>query len=210
MCVKTLQPEHNCYRTFNNLKATTNFLASHFKDKVCRNPKTKVKELVDKAKRDMRLNLSALKMKRAKRKILTELEGSFVAEFRQLKAYADQVKKTYPGSVCEIDLCKEKLKEGRRVLKRMFICFDALKKGWKEGCMPIIGLDGSFLEGHGKGEVLVAVGKDASNQIFPIVWAVSDKENKVNWKSFLQWLVRELHIKDQSKALTIMSDMQKV
>ena len=133
-----------------------------------------------------------------------------MAEFNQLEAYADHVKRTNPGSSCEIDLDKEKLKEGKRVFKRMFICFDALKKGWKEGCRPLIGLDGSFLKGHVKGEVLVAVGKDASNQIFPIAWAVVDKENKVNWKWFLQWLVKELEIQEQGKSLTITSDMQKV
>ena len=210
MCVKTLNPNHTCYRTFNNTRATSDFLASHYKDKIYRNPKISVKDLVDEAKAEMRLNVSTSKMKRAKRKLLTEMEGSFVAEFTQLEAYADQVKRCNPGSKCEIDLDKDKLKEGKRVFKRMFICFDALKRGWKEGCRPIIGLDGSFLKGKVKGEVLVAVGKDASNQIFPIAWAVTDKENKLNWKWFIQWLVMELDIQDQRKALTIISDMQKV
>ena len=79
-----------------------------------------------------------------------------------------QLHKANPGSTCDLDLCKDKLKEGKRVFRRMFICFEALKKGWKAGCRPLIGLDGSFLKGHVKGEIFVAVGKDASNQIFPI------------------------------------------
>ena len=30
--------------------------------------------------------------------------------------------------------------------KRMYVCFDALKRGWLEGCRPIIGLYGCFLK----------------------------------------------------------------
>ena len=58
--------------------------------------------------------------------------------------------------------------------------------------------------------MLVAIGKDGCNQIFPIAWAVTDKENKVNWKWFMQWIVKELDIEDQGKSLTIISNMQKV
>lgn len=54
----------------------------------------------------------------------------------------------------------------------MFICFDALKRGWKAGCKPFIGLDGCFLKGIVKGQVFVAVGKDAQDQIYLIAWAV--------------------------------------
>ena len=85
-----------------------------------------------------------------------------------------------------------------------------MKKGWKGGCRPIIGLDGSFLRGKVKGQVLIAIGKDACDQIFSIAWAVTDRENKVNWKWFLQWLVKELDIQDNGSSLTIISDMQKV
>ena len=60
---------------------------------------------------------------------MTKLEGSYIVEFEQLKAYIIHMKRTNTGSSCEIDLCKEKLKEGKRVFRRLFICFEALKKG---------------------------------------------------------------------------------
>ena len=47
-------------------------------------------------------------------------------------------------------------------------------------------------------------------KFFPIAWVVTDKENKVNWKWFMQWIVKELEIQDGGKSLTIISDMQKV
>ncbi|MBA0672266.1 hypothetical protein Goklo_025276 [Gossypium klotzschianum] len=34
--------------------------------------------------------------------------------------------------------------------KRYNVCFDALKRGLKVGCRPLIGLDGCFLKGLGR------------------------------------------------------------
>ena len=58
LSVKTLQPEHKCYRIFNNSKASASFLASHFKDQIYKNPKTTVKDMVQQAKEGMRLKVS--------------------------------------------------------------------------------------------------------------------------------------------------------
>ena len=91
----------------------------------------------------------------------------------------------------------------------MFICFDAVKKGWKAGCRPIIGVNGCFLKGVCKGQLLAAIGLDADDQMYPIAWAVVDKENKVNWRWFLEWLAKELELVDGS-FITMISDMQKV
>ena len=54
-------------------------------------------------------------------------------------------------------MCREELKEGRRVVKKMFVCLDACKKGWKAGCRPIICVNGFFLKTKFKGELLVAL-----------------------------------------------------
>ena len=55
-----------------------------------------------------------------------------------------------------------------------YVCFHAFKQGWLEGCRNIIGFDGCFLKGAFKGELLVAVGKNGNNQMYPIAWAVVD------------------------------------
>ena len=96
------------------------------------------------------------------------------------------------------------------MFRRIFVCFKALKKGWWTRCRPIIGLNGCFLKGIVKGQVLVAIGKDGNNHIFPIAWDMTEKENKNNWTWFMQWLVKDLQIEDNGKLLTIISDMQKV
>ena len=95
------------------------------------------------------------------------------------------------------------------MFRRMFVCFDACRRGWKAGGRPIISLDGYFLKGVCKGQLLSAIGIDGDDQMVPIAWAVIDKENTNNWKWFLCWLSQELELGD-GKTLTLISDMQKV
>ena len=96
------------------------------------------------AKDELRLNVSIHKCKWAKKIVMSELDASYKVQFGHLAAYADALKRTNPGTTAEINLCKDSLREGKRIFRRMCICFDALKKGWKGGCRPLIGLDGCF------------------------------------------------------------------
>ncbi|XP_069145097.1 uncharacterized protein [Solanum lycopersicum] len=84
-----------------------------------------------------------------------------------------------------------------------------LKRGWLEGCRKIIGFDGCFLKGSCKGELLVAVGRNGNQQMFPIAWAVVDTETKHSWSFFLKYLIEDLNL-GRGHGLTVMSDMQKV
>ncbi|KAK4391431.1 hypothetical protein Sango_1920900 [Sesamum angolense] len=47
-----------------------------------------------------------------------------------------------------------------------------------EGCRPIIGLDGCFLKIIYGGQLLVAVGRDGNDNMFPIAMAIVQVENK--------------------------------
>ncbi|CAI9293205.1 unnamed protein product [Lactuca saligna] len=64
--------------------------------------------------------------------------------------------------------------------------------GSTEGCRPVIGIDGCFLKGIVRGEVLAAVGRDANNQIYPIAWAVVGVENKATWKWFIDLIMDDI------------------
>ena len=54
----------------------------------------------------------------------------------------------------------------------MYVCFTALKRGFKDGCRQLISVDGIWLKGIFGGELLTAVGIDANDCIYPIVWAI--------------------------------------
>lgn len=209
LAVKTSIMEHKCFQQMEVPSASQGYIAKYFKDQVYRNPKFRATDMQAEMEKHLKTRVSVDKCKRAKRMIINQLEGSFKHEFAILFAYAHKIKESNPGSKCEIQLSDEALKKGKRIFRRIFVCFDACKKNWSGGCRPLIGLDGCFLKGVCPGMLLTAVGKDGNDQVVPIAWAVVNKENKDNWRWFLCWLRQELELKDGTH-ITIMSDMQKV
>ncbi|KAL4285000.1 hypothetical protein GQ457_16G029830 [Hibiscus cannabinus] len=92
--------------------------------------------------------------------------------------------------------------------RRIYVCFSALRECFKLYCRPVIGLDGCFLKGSFKGEILSAAGRDCNNQIFPIAWVVVEVENRETWGWFLNNLQRDIGFGD-GDGCTLLSDMQK-
>nr|XP_016487881.1 PREDICTED: uncharacterized protein LOC107807940 [Nicotiana tabacum] len=176
--IKTLNTEHSCGVAYDNNTVDFSTIAQYFKLKLQDNPKSKVKEMIANLKRVFELNISHGMCKRAKRMVLESLDGSFSDEYNKLEAYATELRDSNPGSDVVINLSKNALEEGRRRFLRMYICFQALKMGFKRGLRLFIGLDGTFLKGKAKGQLLVAVGQDSQNHFYPLAWAVVDKETK--------------------------------
>ncbi|XP_075095167.1 uncharacterized protein LOC142173469 [Nicotiana tabacum] len=108
------------------------------------------------------VNISEVKCKRAKRLILESLEGSFTDEYNKLVAYVIELKFSNPGTDVIVNLSKDALAEGKRRFLRMYISFYAMKMRFKNWLTPFIGLNGTFLKGKVKGQLLVAVGQDSS------------------------------------------------
>jgi len=90
----------------------------------------------------------------------------------------------------------------------MYICLDACKKGFTEGCRKVLGLDGCFFKGAMNGELLCAIGRDANSQMYPIAWAVVEKENNESWDWFCDILFRDVRVGD-GEGWVIISDQQK-
>ncbi|GKB65532.1 60S ribosomal protein L34 [Tanacetum coccineum] len=77
-----------------------------------------------------------------------------------------------------------------------------------KGCRKVIGLDGCFLKGTCRGELLTAMGRDGNNQMFPIAWAVVSVETIDNWEWFLACLCEDIRL-DFGASLTVISDGHK-
>uniref|UniRef100_A0A0A9HV19 SWIM-type domain-containing protein n=1 Tax=Arundo donax TaxID=35708 RepID=A0A0A9HV19_ARUDO len=91
---------------------------------------------------------------------------------------------------------------------RMYICFDACKRGFLARCRKVIGLDGCFFKGPTTGELICAMGRDGNNQMYPIAWVVVEKETNESWDWFCDLLFRDLYIGD-GEGWVIISDQQK-
>uniref|UniRef100_A0A803Q7Q9 MULE transposase domain-containing protein n=1 Tax=Cannabis sativa TaxID=3483 RepID=A0A803Q7Q9_CANSA len=109
------------------------------------------------------------------------------------------------GSTTKI---KTKMVGEKKVFERVYICLKACKDGFRNGCRPLICLDGTFLKGYCKGILLVDVGIDAENAIFLIAYAVCEKETTDSWSSFCDLLKTDLE-SERPNVYTFMSDKQK-
>ncbi|XP_060211787.1 uncharacterized protein LOC132639352 [Lycium barbarum] len=97
--------------------------------------------------------------------------------------------------------------DSRPIFQSFYIYFDALKKAFQH-CRICIGLDGCFLKGVCRGQLLVAVCKDGNNQMLPLAWAMVEYENKSTWTWFIRILKEDLALGDGTD-LTLITDMQK-
>ncbi|KAG5585738.1 hypothetical protein H5410_046172, partial [Solanum commersonii] len=143
---KTLLDHRECGTSYDNSLVDYSTIALYFKDKLQSDPKYKVKEMKADLHRVFELNVSEAKCKRAKKEILESLEGSFVDSYNKLEGYATEFRSCNLGSDIVIDLSKEALSNGKRKLLRMYICFKAMKLGFKSGLRPLIGLNDVFYE----------------------------------------------------------------
>nr|GEV72099.1 transposase, MuDR, MULE transposase domain protein [Tanacetum cinerariifolium] len=71
------------------------------------------------------------------------------------------------------------------VFQRIYICLEALKLGFRAYKRNMLGLDGAFMKGPFPGQVLVAIGLDSNNRIYPLAYALVEAESKSSWCLFL-------------------------
>ncbi|GAU26656.1 hypothetical protein TSUD_314310 [Trifolium subterraneum] len=81
-----------------------------------------------------------------------------------------------------------------------------LKKGFLASCRPFIGVDGCHLKTKFGGQLLIAVGRDANDQYYPLAFGVVENETKESWRWFLTLLLEDI---GSDKRWVFISDQQK-
>ena len=97
----------------------------------------------------------------AKLMILAGLQDAFSVEFSNIRDYAIECLIQNPGSTIVIKT-ERIVPTSPPYFQRIYFCFATLKEGFKVGCRKMISLDGCFMKGLVKGEMLTVVGKDAT------------------------------------------------
>ncbi|KAL0286779.1 UNVERIFIED_CONTAM: hypothetical protein Scaly_2782200 [Sesamum calycinum] len=131
------------------------------------NPNIGIAQLKNTIMRKCRVDVSKSKIKRAKREALDAIRGVDDVQYNMLWDYCETVRVNNPGS--KIILRRT---EGSDVFGKLYYSLHAMKQGFVEGCRPIIGFDGCFLKTVFGGQMLVAVGRDANDNMWPIALAI--------------------------------------
>ncbi|XP_042022963.1 uncharacterized protein LOC121770266 [Salvia splendens] len=116
------------------------------------------------------------------------LRGTVEAHYAKIRSYILELSKSDREGRFELHV------DAGSVFKALYIGFSGLRKGFKEGCIPVIGLDGAFLKTYLGGILLTAVGTDGNNQMYPIAWPVVEAENEVCWTWFIKIVAEELEL----------------
>ncbi|KAK6793634.1 hypothetical protein RDI58_007087 [Solanum bulbocastanum] len=147
--------------------------------------------------------------RRAKEKAIAMIDGDINDQFSILWNYCNEIVRTNPGTSVFMKLTPNEILNKPMRFQRFYICFAACKTGLKTGCRKIIGVDGCWLKNTMYGAQLIStVTLDGNNNIFPIAYAIVEKENKEIWQWFLTYLMNDLEIEEQY-LWTFMSDKQK-
>ncbi|KAL2237733.1 UNVERIFIED_CONTAM: hypothetical protein Sindi_0965000 [Sesamum indicum] len=203
--INLLQSHHSCPQIFDVKNMKSNWLKDRYLQKFKSDPKRNVKGWRVDVINELRVNVSKSQAYRAKKAALKEIEGAPEWQYSRLWDYAEEIRRTNPGSTVVLGT-EDNMTETR--FSRIYVGFAALKRGWKAGCRPIIGVDGCHLKGPHGGILLTAVGVDPNNKLFPICYAVVDKECRETWEWFLIILKHDLNIVRDFE-YTFMSDKQK-
>ncbi|KAL0387990.1 UNVERIFIED_CONTAM: hypothetical protein Sradi_2680800, partial [Sesamum radiatum] len=144
---------------------------------------------------EIRCHISWDQAYRAKRRALKKLEESIEYQYSRFWDCVDEIRRTNPGST--VILGTEDVGRVNRFSK-FYVCFGALKIGFKQTCGKIIGVDRFHLKGPNGGILLIVVGVDTNNNLYPISYAVVNRNARKTWEWFLILLKDDLGISNQA------------
>ncbi|KAJ4843215.1 hypothetical protein Tsubulata_029702 [Turnera subulata] len=160
--------KHDCGAENKSRRLTNKVIASYSVDKFgSASQNMRPTQIQEAARNKFRMNGGWWQEKNAKEEINKHFQGNVLQEYVRLQDYLETLKVTNPGSSVYLET-----EEGSHIFKRLYICFHALKVGFKTGCRRIIWVDGCFLKRYVGGKLLTAVGRDANNQMYPLAWTV--------------------------------------
>lgn len=204
--IVTLDNLHACPPRRDNKLVTSRRIAEKYEKFILANPSWPLAAMKKTVQEEMFANASLSKLKRTKALVMQKAMDETKGQYQKLYNYQLELLRSNPGSTVVVN---REVGLEPPVFKRIYICLDALKKGFKAGCRKVVGLDGCFFKGATNGELLCAIGRDANNQMYPIAWAVVAKENNEEWDWFLDLLSRDVEVGD-GEGWVFISDQQKV
>ncbi|XP_039115507.1 uncharacterized protein LOC120250816 [Dioscorea cayenensis subsp. rotundata] len=175
--IKTGVLKHECTRDHVSKHVNADWVARNYLEQFRADPAWRITGIIQAVKSNQEVDISRLKAYRAKSIALRShmykflfvyriIDGDEKSQMSRLYDYRVELLKTHPGSTIIINYTNE------GVFQAFYVCLAPLREG--------------FLAGVYGGQLLCVVGIDVNDCIYPISWAMVSKENKDNWKWFLE------------------------
>ena len=118
-----------------------------------------------------------------KHKAIRQLFGDFSQSYTELPRLFLAIEQANPGCVviwktCEINM------PNTEIFQCVFWSFKSSIEGF-EHCHPVMSIDGTHLYMKYKGKLLIFMGCDGNNQLFPLTFSITEDENIDSWGWFL-------------------------
>ncbi|CAM0881477.1 unnamed protein product [Alopecurus aequalis] len=203
--VKKYFGNHKCERVWETKTLTAKFLCNYFLTEFRDNQKMDLGTFKTKIQREFNMTPNTWKLRRARKQAPDIIYGDETEQFRLLWDYGEELRKSNPGSTFFLSTNVSKEQEDvipKQHLGTLYWSYDASKRGFLEGCRPLICIDGCHIKTRYKGI-------DQNDYIFPIAYGLVEVECTSAWEWFLTILKEDLNITNTAH-FTIMSDRQKV
>ena len=118
-----------------------------------------------------------------KHKAIRQLFGDFSQSYTELPRLFLGIEQSNPGCAVVWKTCETNM-PNTEIFQRVFWSFRPSIEGFQH-CRPVMSIDGTHLYGKYKGKLLIAMGCDGNNQLFPLAFAITEGENTDSWGWFL-------------------------
>ncbi|XP_076896381.1 uncharacterized protein LOC143549360 [Bidens hawaiensis] len=137
-----------------------------------------------------------------KQKAIENAFGDWEESYNILPKFMETLKKFNPGTIVEWCILRQ-IGVEHMEFRCVFWAFDPSINGFKH-CRPVISIDATHLYGKYKGKMMIAMGVDGNNQIFPLAFAIVENESYASWSWFLSYVKK--HVVKDIEGICLISD----
>ena len=182
-----------------NLSST--LIARLFYTEIVESKAMEVKAIRNKVFTRFNFNISYGKAWRAKQSALEARFGSFFDSYDSVVRLLRTLQARNPGTYVDLQDFYMPEFPTVRVLHRLFFSFGVCIEAFSH-CRPVLCVDGTFLTGKYKGQILTAIGQDGNNQLLPLAFAFVESENTESWTWFFRQLKKAV-VKDKQNVCVL-------
>lgn len=169
---------HNCFGSCignNNINLNSATIASYIFHSIQNDVEYPVKQIQAEIKNSLNVDVSYWKAWHGRRKAIETIYGTWESNFDELPKYIAALRSSNPNTIVTW-FHNPNGSSHVATFKYVFWAFGPAINAFRL-CRPVIFVDGCHLKGSYMGKMLVAVTKDANNNILPVAYAIVDEES---------------------------------